>query len=190
MLALLPLARTGVLAGGRVTGTAATGSSGGGIQPSLRTHHPLRAANLRAYKPLQHQHTPEVERILSEAGAPGVRVDWVPVSAPLPRGLLSVLFVDLPDGWDGERVHAAYEQAYADEPFVRLLPPSGRLPEVLAVKGTMTCEVAARVEGRTAVCVSALDNLTKGGAGQAVQSLNLMLGQPEVTGLDAPGLWP
>ena len=190
MLALLPLARAGALAGRHVTGTAATGSSGSGIAPSYGTHHPLRSGNLKAYKPLLHQHTPEVMRILAEAGTPDVRLDWVPISAPLARGILGVFFVDLPEGWDGDRVQAAYEEAYADEPFVRLLPPTGRLAEVLAVKGTMTCEVAVRVDGRTAVCVSALDNLIKGGAGQAVQSLNLMLGVPETTNLDAPGLWP
>jgi len=190
MLALLPLARAGVLAGASVTGTAATGSSGSGIAASHGTHHPLRVNNLKAYKPLAHQHTPEVTRILAEAGSPDVRLDWVPVSAPLARGILGIFFVDLPEGWDADRLQATYDAAYAAEPFVRLLPPTGRMAEVVAVKGTMTCEVAVRAEGRRAVCVSALDNLIKGGAGQAIQSLNLMLGLPETTHLDAPGLWP
>jgi N-acetyl-gamma-glutamyl-phosphate/LysW-gamma-L-alpha-aminoadipyl-6-phosphate reductase len=190
ILGVLPLARAGLLRDAPVRAVACTGSSGSGVSPSAGTHHPIRAANLRTYRALQHQHTPEVVRSLAEAGSPGARVDWVPVSAPLVRGILATAFVDLPAGWDAARVRSLYEESYDTEPFVRLLPAGGRMPEVVAIAGTMTCEVGLAVEGRTLVAVAALDNLVKGGAGQAVQSLNLMLGLPESTGLQEPGLWP
>lgn len=189
-LGLLPLARAGVLGGASVRGVAATGSSGSGVHPSAGTHHPIRHTNLKTYKQLDHQHTPEIVRALAMAGAPEVRLSWVPISAPLARGILATSFVDLPAGWDEARVVQAYEEACANEPFVRFLPPGGRQPEVVAVAGSMNCEVGVTVRDGVIACVSALDNLVKGGAGQAVQSLNLMLGVPETTGLDAPGLWP
>ena len=189
-LGLLPLARAGALAGATVRAVAATGSSGSGVHPSAGTHHPLRATNLKTYKQLDHQHTPEIVRALGLAGSSGVSLQWVPMSAPLARGILATAFLDPPAGWDEGRVVEAYAAAYADEPFVRFLPPGGRMPEVVAVAGTMTCEVGLSFADGVFVCVSALDNLVKGGAGQAVQSLNLMLGLPETTGLDAPGLWP
>ena len=189
-LGVLPLARAGALDGASVKGVAATGSSGSGVHASAGTHHPVRHTNLKTYKQLDHQHTPEIVRALGMAGASGVRLSWVPVSAPLARGILATSFVDLPAGWDEARVVGEYERAYAEEPFVRFLPPGGRQPEVVAVAGTMVCEVGVTVKDGVIACVSALDNLVKGGAGQAVQSLNLMLGVPETTGLDAPGLWP
>lgn len=189
-LGLLPLARAGVLTGRPVRGVAATGSSGSGVHASAGTHHPIRHTNLKTYKQLDHQHTPEIVRALGLAGSAGVRMQWIPVSAPLARGILATTFVDLPDGWDETRVVQAYAATYADEPLVRFLPPGGRQPEVVAVAGTAICEVGVIVKDDVIACVSAVDNLIKGGAGQAVQCLNLMLGVPETTGLDAPGLWP
>ncbi|MBK9516059.1 MAG: N-acetyl-gamma-glutamyl-phosphate reductase [Anaeromyxobacter sp.] len=191
-LALLPLARAGLLSGVlHVQGI--TGSSGSGAAASAGTHHPVRAGNLKAYKPLVHQHVPEVEAALWQAGSPEVRLRFVPVSAPLGRGILATAFVELPEAWDQARLDALYREAYAAEPFVRV--PRRRLPEVAAVSGSNFAEVgvvAGPVERglRTVTILGALDNLVKGGAGQAIENMNLMLGLDEQASLADPGPWP
>ena len=192
-LALLPYARAGLLTG-RVRVSAMTGSSGSGVRASAGTHHPVRAVNLKPYKPLCHQHTPEIEQSLQLSGGSGVTIDFVPVSAPLPRGILTTCFFDVPADLPAADIHAALHAAYDDEPFVRII--EGRLPQVASIKGSNYCDVAVSIgdvvrDGmRTVVAHSALDNLVKGGAGQAIQSLNLMLGLAETTAISQPAMWP
>lgn len=191
-LALLPLARAGLLEG-VVHVQGITGSSGSGVTPSAATHHPVRAGNLRSYKPLEHQHLPEIAETLSQAGARDLELRFVPVSAPLPRGILATSFVELPAEWTEERLVSLYREAFAGEPFVRV--PRRRLPEVAAVSGSNFAEVGpcagpAFRGRRTAVLLGATDNLIKGGAGQAIQDMNLALGLPERLSLDDPGPWP
>jgi N-acetyl-gamma-glutamyl-phosphate reductase len=191
-LGLLPLARAGLL-DGVVHVQGITGSSGSGVAAQATTHHPVRAGNLRAYKPLWHQHVPEILETLAAAGAPGVELRFVPVSAPLVRGILATSFVEVPEAWTEERLQALFREAYAGEPFVRV--PARRLPEVAAVAGSNHAEVGVAAGPawrgrRTATVVSALDNLVKGGAGQAVQNMNLVLGLDERLSLEDPGPWP
>ncbi|GEJ58597.1 N-acetyl-gamma-glutamyl-phosphate reductase [Anaeromyxobacter diazotrophicus] len=191
-LTLLPLARAGLLEG-VVHVQGLTGSSGSGVAPSAGTHHPVRAGNLRTYKPLEHQHLPEIAEALAQAGARELALRFVPVSAPLSRGIFATAFVELPDAWDEARLRRLYEEAYAGEPFVRV--PRRRLPEVAAVSGSNHAEVGVAVgpavKGRrTAALFGALDNLVKGGAGQAIQDLNLALGLPEGLSLSDTGPWP
>ncbi len=191
-LGLLPLARAGLL-DGVVHVEGITGSSGSGAAPGPGTHHPVRAGNLRAYKPLEHQHVPEIRQALVQAGAGDLEVRFVPVSAPLGRGILAVSFVEVPDDWTEERVGRLYLEAYAAEPFVRV--PRARLPEVAAVSGSNHAEVGVVVGPayrgrRTVTAISALDNLVKGGAGQAIQDMNLVLGLPETMSLEDTGPWP
>jgi N-acetyl-gamma-glutamyl-phosphate reductase len=191
-LMLLPLARAGLL-DGLVHVQGITGSSGSGVAAAAGTHHPVRAGNLKAYKPLEHQHVPEIAEALAQAGAPGLRLRFVPVSAPLVRGILSTGFVELPEAWTQVRLDALYREAYAGEPFVRV--PRRRLPEVAAVSGSNHAEVGVvagpPAEGRRTVTVfGALDNLVKGGAGQAIENMNLMLGLDEKASLADPGPWP
>jgi N-acetyl-gamma-glutamyl-phosphate/LysW-gamma-L-alpha-aminoadipyl-6-phosphate reductase len=191
-LMLLPLARAGLLSG-VVHVQGITGSSGSGVAPSAGTHHPVRAGNLKAYKPLEHQHVPEVTETLLQAGARDLRLRFVPVSAPLSRGILATAFVELPEAWTQERLDALYRDGYAGEPFVRV--PRTRLPEVAAVSGSNFAEVGvvggeAQDGVRTVTVVGALDNLVKGGAGQAIQNMNLLLGLDERASLADPGPWP
>jgi N-acetyl-gamma-glutamyl-phosphate/LysW-gamma-L-alpha-aminoadipyl-6-phosphate reductase len=191
-LALLPLARAGHL-GGVVHIVGITGSSGSGVVPSLATHHPIRAVNLKTYKALEHQHTPEIEETLAQAGARGLELRFVPVSAPLSRGILATSFVEVPATETSETIAELYARAYEGEPFVRFV--RDRLPEVAAVSGSNYAEVGftlgePRGGARTLAVVSATDNLIKGGAGQAIQSMNLMLGLPETASLEDPGPWP
>lgn len=191
-LGLLPLARAGLLRGAVET-VGITGSSGSGVAPSIGTHHPIRAVNLKSYKTLSHQHVPEIVEHLTHAGAEGLTLDFVPVSAPLSRGILATSFAHVDASTSAEQLHALYAEAYAAEPFVRV--PSRRQPEVAAVAGSNFAEVGVVVgeprDGvRVVTCLSAIDNLIKGGAGQAIQSMNIMLGCDERASLEDPGSWP
>lgn len=197
ILALLPLARAGKLRGA-VHVVGITGSSGSGVVPSAGTHHPVRAVNLKSYKSLEHQHTPEVQQALAQAGAGRAgndawQLQFVPVSAPLSRGILVTAFVEVDAAETRDTLAALYAAAYDQEPFVRFM--RDRLPEVAAVSGSNYAEVgftlgASAGGTRTLALTSATDNLIKGGAGQAIQNMNLMLGLPETASLEDPGPWP
>jgi [amino group carrier protein]-6-phospho-L-2-aminoadipate/5-phospho-L-glutamate reductase len=191
-LALLPLAKAGLLSG-VVHVQGITGSSGSGVAPSAGTHHPVRAGNLKTYKPLEHQHVPEIQETLAAAGARDAAIRFVPVSAPLGRGILATAFLELPEEWTQQRLEALYRETYAGEPFVRV--PRKRLPEVAAVSGSNYAEVGvaagpALSGKRTVTLFGATDNLVKGGAGQAIQNMNLVLGLDEKASLADPGPWP
>lgn len=209
-LGLLPLARAGLLQG-QIQTVAATGSSGSGAYAKQGTHHPLRVANLKIYKPMDHQHTPEIEqtlRLAAEAGgqAAEFKLNFVPISAPLQRGILANSFVEVPADLDASKIGAMFDEFYAHAPFVRVLTragkgskSSGRHAEVVAIKGSMWVDLswtlgevyeAGNTKVRQLVVTTALDNLVKGGAGQAVSSMNLMLGFEERHGIDHPALWP
>jgi N-acetyl-gamma-glutamyl-phosphate reductase len=192
-LALLPLARAGLLDGQVVHVQGITGSSGSGIAPAAGTHHPSRAGNLRTYKPLDHQHIPEIVQTLADGGAKDVGVRFVPVSAPLVRGIFATAFLELPQAIDDKALASLFDEYYAGAPFVRR--PRKRLPEVVAVAGSNFAEVgfhAGPVKGdrRTVTLFSVTDNLIKGGAGQAIQNMNLVLGCDERASLEDPGSWP
>lgn len=187
-LALLPLSRAG-LARGRAQVVAMTGSSGSGAEAKAGTHHPTRSQTLRPYKVLSHQHAPEIVQLSRHAGSELEAVDFTPISAPLVRGILAVTTVELTRSTSDEAIAALFAETYADAPFVKVL--SRREPECATVAGTNYAEVRARIapDGRAHV-VTSIDNLVKGGAGQAVQALNIMLGHEETCGLDWPGMWP
>jgi N-acetyl-gamma-glutamyl-phosphate reductase len=192
-LALLPLARAGLLDHATIHVTGITGSSGSGIAPGAGTHHPSRAGNLKTYKPLEHQHVPEVVQTLGDAGAQAVQLRFVPVSAPLTRGIFATCFVELDAAVDAARLTTLFDESYAREPFTRR--PKKRLPEVVAVAGSNFIEVGfavgpAEAGKRTVTCFSAIDNLIKGGAGQAIQNMNLVLGCDERASLEDVGNWP
>lgn len=187
-LGILPFAKAGV-ATGRVNVVAMTGSSGSGADPTLGTHHPLRAGTLRAYKVLAHQHVPEVMQLASDAGSTLEGIDFTPVSVPIVRGILAVLTIPTTRVLTQAEVDAMMHDAYADAPFVKVL--KDREPECASVATTNYAEVRARAMPAGGVHVScAIDNLVKGAAGQAVQALNMMLGVPESTGLEWTGTWP
>lgn len=192
-LALLPLARAGLLDNAVVHVTGITGSSGSGIAPQAGTHHPSRAGNLKTYKPLQHQHVPEIQQTLADANAKNVELRFVPVSAPLTRGIFATCFLELDASVDAAKLATLFDESYAREPFVRR--PKARLPEVVAVAGSNYAEVGFSVGPvangkRTVTCFSASDNLIKGGAGQAIQNMNLVLGLDERLSLEDVGNWP
>ena len=194
-MGLLPLAARGLVQGANVRTVAMTGSSGSGVRPLPGTHHPVRNRNLKPYKVLHHQHRAEILQTLRDAGGQGLSLDFVPVSAPLSRGILAISQLDLPADHDGQSLQSLYEEHFADEKLIRVRP-AGAPPEVAAVAGSARVEVGLELRidedtGKRTLCVmSAIDNLIKGGAGQAIQSFNLMVGTDEYRGLHQPGLWP
>lgn len=192
---LLPLAKHGQLSDRNVRLVALTGSSGSGVHPQAGNHHTVRSNNIKAYKVYNHQHTPEILQTLSSAGANGVSLDFVPVSAPLSRGMMSIAQVDAPDDLSEDELRAQYEAYFADFPLISVLP-KGMTPEVVSVKNTLRIEIGLDIKvdpvsGRRTLCaIAALDNLIKGGAGQAIQNFNLMTGHANAYQLQQPGMWP
>ncbi|WP_438290369.1 N-acetyl-gamma-glutamyl-phosphate reductase [Streptomyces sp. HUAS TT7] len=194
-LALFPAYVAGLVEPEAVV-VAASGTSGAGR--SLAPHL-LGSEVMGSMSPYGvgggHRHTPELVQNLSLTAGEHVTVSFTPTLAPMPRGILATCSARLRPGIAAtgrdDEVRAAFEAAYADEPFVRLLPP-GQWPSTGAVLGSNTVQVQIAVDpdARRLICVSAIDNLTKGTAGGAVQSMNIALGLPERLGLPTNGVAP
>jgi N-acetyl-gamma-glutamyl-phosphate reductase len=182
-LSLLPLKG---LETGWMAVSAATGSSGSGASPAIGTHHPLRALDFRAYKVLNHQHLPEAHMCMEALGIRG-RLAFVPQSAPMVRGIFATLQFALPEGLDLAGLQARAREAFQDAPLVRLVADS---PRVGAVAGSAFADLAVAARDGSGVVLTAIDNLGKGMASQAVQSMNLALGLPETLGLKVAGRYP
>lgn len=191
-LGLQPGVGAGLVDTSDVVAVLAVGYSGAGrtLKPHLLASEALGSAQPYAVGGT-HRHVPEVAQNLAVAGASRVRLSFTPVLVPMSRGILAATTAPLVPGTDPAAVRAAWEAAYADEPFVELLP-EGEWPTTAATVGANTALVQVTVDeaaGRV-VAVTALDNLVKGTAGAAVQSLNLALGLPEQTGLTTEGVAP
>ncbi|AVT40253.1 N-acetyl-gamma-glutamyl-phosphate reductase [Plantactinospora sp. BB1] len=185
ILALAPLLAAGVAAPHDVVVVAASGTSGAGRSAKAHLLGSEVMGDLSPYKVGAHQHVPEIKQA---SGATGL--SFTPVLAPMPRGILATVTA-LPVGDTPADPRAVLAQAYADAPFVHVLP-EGQWPHTAATLGGNSCHLQATVDvdsGRLIV-VSAIDNLGKGAAGQAVQCANLMLGLPETTGLSTHGVAP
>lgn len=191
-LALAPGIAAGVVEPADIVAVLSVGPSGAG--KSLRTD--LLASELlgsaHAYQVGGvHRHTPEIVQNLELAGGRGVTVSFTPVLVPMSRGILATSTARLTPGVTKAQVRDAWEAAYADEPFVHVLP-DGQFPRTADTLGANTCLIGLAVDeaaGRVVV-VSALDNLVKGTAGAAIQSANIALGFPETTGLTTDGVAP
>ena len=186
-LALLPLA--GLKNLGFIAVSAATGSSGSGATPGETTHHPTRANDFRAYKVLGHQHEMEITRLLDAEKTSGYSLAFVPHSAPLVRGIFATVQLHPPAalGLNAKTLRKRYEDFYSDAPFVRLVEDT---PRVAAVVGSNFCDIAVHEKNGNVVLMTALDNLVKGMAGQAVQNMNIVSGSNESIGLLLAGLYP
>jgi N-acetyl-gamma-glutamyl-phosphate reductase len=190
-LALFPAYAAG-LAENEAVIVAASGTSGAGKAPKP---HLLGSEVMGSMSPYGvggvHRHTPEIVQNLSAAAGEHVSVSFTPTLAPMPRGILATCSAKAKPGVTAESVRAAYEKAYADEPFVRLLP-EGQWPATAYVYGSnaVQLQVAYDVATHRIIAISAIDNLTKGTAGGAVQSMNIALGLDESTGLSTIGVAP
>ena len=171
---------------------AASGTSGAGKSPkvNLLGSEVMGAASAYGVGGV-HRHTPEMIQNLSAAAGAPVTVSFTPVLVPMSRGILATVSAPVRAGVSLDDVRAVYEKAYGDEPFVHLLP-AGQWPSTAATLGanTVLLQVAIDQAAGRVVVVAALDNLTKGTAGAAVQCLNLALGLPETTGLPTVGVAP
>ena len=181
-LAIRPLLEAGLIdrAAGIVC-DAKSGVSGAGRKPSLKTSFCEVTENFSAYSVLRHRHVPEVLRV---SGLEESEFSFTAQLLPLDRGILETLYFRTARPATAEAVLEIYEQCYGSEPFIRLYNP-GHLPDLRGVARTNFCDIGVTVDARTgrAVVVSAIDNLVKGAAGQAIQNMNLMLGYPETEGL-------
>ncbi|MCI4065491.1 N-acetyl-gamma-glutamyl-phosphate reductase [Micromonospora sp. R77] len=182
-LALAPLIAAGAVFPADVVVVAASGTSGAGRSAKAHLLGSEVMGDLSPYKVGAHQHVPEIKQATGATS-----LSFTPVLAPMPRGILATVTA-VPTG-DGDP-REVLAQAYADEPFVQVLP-AGAWPHTAATAGSNSCHLQATVDvdsGRVIV-VSAVDNLGKGAAGQAVQNANIMLGLPETTGLSVFGVAP
>ncbi|MFD9908323.1 N-acetyl-gamma-glutamyl-phosphate reductase [Streptomyces sp. NPDC059063] len=190
-LALFPAYGAGLVEDEAVI-VAASGTSGAGKAPKP---HLLGSEVMGSMSPYgvggTHRHTPEMIQNLSAAAGTRVSVSFTPTLAPMPRGILATCSAKAKPGVTPESVRAAYEKAFADEPFVRLLP-EGQWPATASVYGSnsVQLQVAHDTASGRVIVISAIDNLTKGTAGGAVQSMNIALGLPEDLGLPTTGLAP
>lgn len=191
-LALQPGVASGVVDPGDVVAVLAVGYSGAGKK--LETTY-LASEALGAAVPYavggSHRHIPEIIQNLESAGASGIRLSFTPMLVPMARGILATVTAPIAAGVNVEAVRAAWEETYADEPFVHLLP-EGQWPSTAATVGANTAIMQVAVDGKAGrvVVVCAIDNLVKGTAGAALQSMNLALGLPETLGLNVIGVAP
>ncbi|MGL5817366.1 MAG: N-acetyl-gamma-glutamyl-phosphate reductase [Phycicoccus sp.] len=191
-LALAPGLAAGVLDPDDVVVVAASGTSGAGrgVKPHL-----LGAEVMGAMTPYGvggvHRHTAEIEQNLGDAAGAPLTVSFTPTLAPMPRGILATCTARVRPGTTAASLREAWENAYVTEPFVHLLP-EGQWPSTASVLGSNAVHLQVALDGRVGrvVAVAAVDNLTKGTAGAAVQCLNLALGLPEVAGLPSAGVAP
>ena len=194
VLATAPLIKSGL---GRREGIVIDGKSGvTGAGAQGRKVDPMYLyteanENVQAYGIGTHRHTPEIEQELSALAGQPVVVGFTPHLLPMNRGLFTTASVSLTKSAGSGDLLALYREFYAGEPFVRIVP-EGERPTTRAVVGSNFCDVTVVSDPRTgrAVCVSALDNLGKGGSANGIQNLNIMMGWDERTGLEAPPVYP
>lgn len=181
-LAIRPLLAAGVVdrkAG--IVCDAKSGVSGAGRKPNLKTSFCEVTENFSVYSILDHRHVPEV---LLTSGLDEAEFSFTAQLLPIERGILATIYFRLRGDHDAGALLEVYERSFRSEPFVRTYDP-GYVPDLRAVEHTNYCDIGVKVDGATgrAVVVSAIDNLVKGAAGQAVQNMNLLLGYPETEGL-------
>jgi len=186
LLGLAPLVANKLISG-RVIVDAKTGSSGSGAKAAANTHHPQRMNSFYAYKPFTHQHVPEIEQELRSVGDWTNELVFMTHSLPVARGIFASIYTECKSELTQEQLHSVFAEFYRDSFFVRLVKGS---PDINWVKTTNFCDLGFAVRGRQVVVFSAIDNLVKGAAGQAVQNMNLMFGLNETTGLMLVGTNP
>jgi N-acetyl-gamma-glutamyl-phosphate reductase len=182
-IALAPLVREGLIHPTGVIVDAASGTSGAGRSPSATMHHPVVNESFSAYALLSHRHTPEMEQAI------GAQILFTPHLAPMTRGILATCYGRAVDGRDASRALELLREVYLHDPFVQVSATPSSTRETY---GCNTVRVTARYDDRTGyvVALAALDNLVKGGAGQAIQAANIALGLDETAGLPMLGLVP
>ena len=184
LLPLVPVIKNNFIDTQSIVADSKSGVSGAGRSVSLTTHFCEVNESFKAYKVAEHRHNPEMEEVLSiEAGKP-IKLTFVPHLLPMSRGILTTLYANPVKGINREDIEKCFNTFYSECPFIRILGDN-RLPDTRNVRGTNFCEISIRLDERNGrlILISAIDNLVKGAAGQAVQNMNIMLGLEETAGL-------
>lgn len=192
LLGLMPLLQNNLVDLKRLIASSASGVSGAGRQAKVDTLFAEVNDSFKSYGVAGHRHLPEIEQCLADMAGESVALTFVPHLLPIIRGIQSTLYSELRDSATAvEEIQRLYEQCYAGEPFVDVLP-AGAIPQTRSVKGSNFCRIAVhRPQGRdTLVVLSVIDNLVKGASGQAIQNMNIMLGLEEDAGLRSVALMP
>ncbi len=191
ILALMPAIRKGLVIDKGIVIDSKSGVSGAGRSPQLAFLASEVSEGVRAYGLATHRHTPEIEQEVSALFGRKVTVDFTPHLIPMDRGILTTAYLRLSKAVSLEEVHEVYRRSYAKEPFVHVLP-LGEYPLTKNVRGSNYCHIGLQVNRRTGtlLVVSAIDNLVKGAAGQAIHNMNLMLGFEETEGISGMGVFP
>ena len=184
ILALMPLVKAGLITGNLIIDSK-TGSSGSGIKPSDKTHHPERAEDISAYNIFNHRHQWEIIQEITN-GTKDVDITFTAHSIPIVRGIFTTSYVFLKQKVTEQYIKKIYESAYQNKPFIRLVESA----HCSVVAGTNYCDISVHVKNNKIIITSAIDNLVKGAAGQAVQNMNIMFNLDETTGLNFPGTHP
>lgn len=189
ILALIPALKEDLIDKNSIIIDSKSGVSGAGRSANIGTLFCECTESIKAYGVCEHRHIPEIEQELSNISNANINVVFTPHLVPMIRGILSVCYCRLKKDIDEEKIYKIYESYYKDEPFVRVVP---YIPETRYVKGSNFCDISLRVDKRTGslIIISAIDNLIKGAAGQAVQNMNLMFGIDETLGLKFPPMIP
>ncbi len=183
-LALVPALEAGLIEAEGIIADCKSGVTGAGRKPTQSNHYPELNESFTAYKVANHRHTPEIEQTLSKIAGEKLKLTFVPHLLPINRGILATCYAKLKPGVTEEQLWDVYHARYDGEFFVRLLP-KGQVANVKNVRYTNYCDVSLFVDSRTGtfIAVSAIDNMVKGAAGQAIQNMNLSFGLEETTGL-------
>ncbi len=191
LLATVPLVKRGLIAVDPIIMDAKSGVSGAGRSLKDANLFCEAAEGVHAYGVGRHRHMPEIEQELSVAAGQPVRISFTPHLLPMNRGELITTYVRLIDGASADDLRTALMEAYLGEPFIRVLP-TGQSPSTRHVRGSNNCwlGVVPDRRDRSAIVISAIDNLVKGSSGQAIHNMNLMMGWDECLGLDQIALFP
>lgn len=183
-LALYPALEAGLIEKDGIVADCKSGVTGAGRKMTQNTHYPELNEAFTAYKVAAHRHTPEMEQTLSKAADAPVKLTFVPHLLPVNRGILATCYARLKPGVTMESLSRVYHERYDGEYFIRLLP-EGRVADIKNVWYSNFCDVSLHLDSRTGtlVAISAIDNMVKGAAGQAVQNMNLAFGLDETAGL-------
>jgi len=189
ILAAYPLLKEKLVEPGRLIVDSKTGVTGAGVKPKLVTHFPNVNDNFKPYGIKTHRHTIEIQETLSERTGQQATVQFTPHLLPVDRGILTSVYGIPTKTVSQERLEKLYQKYYQDEPFIRV---RGEAPQIKHVRGTNYTDISVFYDERTGnvMAFSAIDNLVKGAAGQAIQNMNLMLGIREQEGLNAIPLMP
>ena len=191
ILALAPLVEAGLISTDSIVIDAKSGVSGAGRSAKLPNHFPELYDNFKAYGVANHRHTPEIEQALSDIGGKQITLQFTPHLVPMSRGILSTCYAKLKKGETADRVDEAFNTMYKEEYFIRLRG-RGAYPETKYVRGSNYCDIGWHIDERTnrVIVLSAIDNLVKGAAGQAVQNFNIACGFDEKLGIDMAPMYP